>query len=201
MGPHREATLELATLIGAKVFVETGTYKGKTTRWAAEEFDFVHTIEAAQPFYDRYHAELKALGNIEPHFGDSREHLPRVVEKIGDQPAMFWLDGHWSGGVTAGELDECPIIEELDAIKHRRNDVIMIDDARLFLAAPPMPFDADQWPNVFDIALSLGEHLPHYFVEIFHDTIFMAPQQASIKNCLRIWARKHAQAIGRGDTG
>ena len=64
MGPHREAMLELAALAGARVFVETGTYKGKTTRWAASHFDTVHTIEKAKPFYDRYAPELNQVGNI-----------------------------------------------------------------------------------------------------------------------------------------
>lgn len=201
MGPHREAALELARLAGIKIFVETGTYKGKTTRWAAEHFEIVHTIEAAEPFYKRYSKELEQLGNVVTHFGDSRTTLGRVENMIGNQPALFWLDGHWSGGVTAGEQEECPLIEELLAIRHRRGDVIMIDDARLFLAAPPLPFDADQWPNVFDLALALGDQLGAYSIEIFHDIIFMTPKVPSYINCLRVWARKHAESIGRGDTG
>ena len=109
---------------------------------------------------------------------------------------VFWLDGHWSGGVTAGEDDECPLLDELGAIKHRRGDIIMIDDARLFLAAPPISFDPSQWPTVFEIAEALGEYQNEYLFQMFHDIIFLVPNQQDIVDCTRDWARKHARAIG-----
>jgi len=201
MGPHQEAALELGGLVGARTFVESGTYKGKTTRWAASQFDTVYTIERAKPFYDRYAGELQALGNIHTRFGDSRECLPEIVRELGDSPAIFWLDGHWSGGMTAGEEDECPLLDELRAIKHRRNDIIMIDDARLFLAAPPVGFDADQWPGIFDIAMAMGDDVSRYATQIFHDIIFLGPRSPEVLACLRKWARAHAKALGREDTG
>ena len=201
MGPHREAALELAQITGAQCFIETGTYKGKTTRWAAENFETVHTVEKAAPFYDRYHQELTLIGNIITHFGDSRERLPQIVETLAERPALFWLDGHWSGGVTAGADDECPILDELQAIMHRRKDIIMIDDARLFLAAPPNGFDADQWPTIFQISQCLGDYISDYFIAIFHDIIFLVPQEPALISTLRKWSRAHAAAIGREATG
>ena len=201
MGPHREAMLELANLVNASVLVETGTYKGKTTRWAAANFDHVHTIEKAKPFYDRYADELQQVGNITTHFGDSRDALPGIVNALADQSAVFWLDGHWSGGVTAGENDECPLLDELRAIKHRRNDIIMIDDARLFLAAPPISFDPTQWPTVFEIAEALGDNCKDYTFQMFHDVIFLVPNLPDVVECTRKWARQHARDIGREHTG
>ena len=110
---------------------------------------------------------------------------------------MFWLDGHWSGGMTAGSDDECPLLDELETIKHRHNDIIMMDDACLFLAAPPAGFDPDQWPSVFDIAKALGDCVSQYAVEIFHDTIFLGPKSPKISDCLIKWSRQHAKEIGR----
>jgi hypothetical protein len=49
-------------------------------------------------------------------------------------PCLFWLDGHFSAGVTArGDVDT-PIVAELDSVLGRSgwNDVVLIDDARLF---------------------------------------------------------------------
>ena len=201
MGPHRQALVELAHIVDARIFVETGTYKGKTTRWAAQQFDIVHTVEKAAPFFDRYHEELEQLGNVHTYFGDSRDVLSAIVDELEDDSAVFWLDGHWSGGLTAGSDDECPLLDELDIIKHRRNDIIMIDDARLFLAAPPEGFDPNQWPSIFDIAKVMGDNISDYAIEIFHDTIFLGPKSPTVTACLIKWSRQHARDIGRESTG
>jgi len=51
-----------------------------------------------------------------------------------DEPTTFWLDAHYSGGITAKGEKDTPVMEELYAIlnqfKHRC--VILIDDARCF---------------------------------------------------------------------
>ena len=41
--------------------------------------------------------------------GDSTDVLPEVVEKM-DEPTLFWLDGHYSGGITASGEQETPIV-------------------------------------------------------------------------------------------
>ena len=50
------------------------------------------------------------------------------------EPALFWLDGHYSGGVTALGTTTTPIFAELQEIElsKRKSDVILIDDIRLF---------------------------------------------------------------------
>jgi hypothetical protein len=48
---------------------------------------------------------------------------------------LFWLDGHYSGGVTGIGSLETPIIKELQTIFNHplsKKHVILIDDARLF---------------------------------------------------------------------
>jgi hypothetical protein len=47
---------------------------------------------------------------------------------------LFWLDGHFCGGVSAHGDKGTPILEELNLIlSHRvKEHVILIDDARLF---------------------------------------------------------------------
>lgn len=46
--------------------------------------------------------------------------------------AFFWLEGHYSGGVTGRTEHDCPLWFELDAIKNsvRDDHVIVIDGAR-----------------------------------------------------------------------
>lgn len=60
--------------------------------------------------------------------------MAEIVEKI-HEPCLFWLDGHYSSGVTARGEKDCPIFEELNAIfsiNTGLNHIILIDDARLF---------------------------------------------------------------------
>jgi hypothetical protein len=64
--------------------------------------------------------------------GDSGSVLPGVLDGL-HGPALFWLDGHWSGGETArGDLDT-PVRAEIEAVlRHRSDHVLLIDDARCF---------------------------------------------------------------------
>jgi len=123
-----------------RIFVETGTFFGDMLAALRDDFDRLITIELdpalAEKARQRFRDELK-IRIIE---GDSAVRLPEVVAEL-DRTALFWLDGHFSGGVTAKGNVDTPIIAELtawlsaEAIKH----VILIDDARLFGIARDYP--------------------------------------------------------------
>src|SRR5262245_10604776 len=112
---------------------------GGTTRWAASHFRTVHTIERDEALYKQYAGELSELPGVVPHLGDCRQVLPHILSTLSTKRAMFWLDGHWAGEHTAGKDDQCPIVDELNCLAERRDDIILIDDARLFLSKPPAP--------------------------------------------------------------
>src|SRR5262249_42701322 len=134
-----------------QTFVETGTHYGETAAWAAGEFDRVVTIEAAPHLHDHALASCGHLKNVEFLLGDSREVLPGVVAEL-TAPAIFWLDGHFCGGQTAGAESECPLLHELGAIRTSSLDhTILIDDARLFLCAPPRPHKSEDWPSIDEV--------------------------------------------------
>lgn len=174
-GIPEQIVLDLAKNAHADVFVETGTFRGDTTRWAASHFKQVHTIERAQCLFDEHNGELSALPGVTPHLGDSKDVLPKVVEELGDESAVFWLDGHWSGGFTAGADDECPIMEELECLASRDSDIILIDDARLFLCAPPQPHRPEQWPTMMDISHALAAFPSPRLMQVVLDVIFIVP--------------------------
>jgi hypothetical protein len=192
MGVPQEITVELARLRGATVFVETGTFHGGTTRWASRHFDIVHTIERAEKLYHMHSNELSRIKGVTPHFGDSRNILPKIVRDIPDQRAVFWLDGHWSGGETAGEDDECPLLEELACLSSRTEDIFLIDDARLFLGAPPLPYNPSQWPTISNIINVLPTSAKKQFVQIVDDVIFIVPSEDALRNCLVEYAQNRA---------
>src|SRR5947207_1745250 len=96
-GPPEELILQLPRRFGPKDVVQTGTFPGKTAVWAAGHFPRVITIEASKEIYDEMHARRAGHANIEFLFGSSRDLLASVVARL-TGPAIFWLDGHWSGG-------------------------------------------------------------------------------------------------------
>jgi hypothetical protein len=57
------------------------------------------------------------------------------------EPALFWLDGHYSGGFTGMGAKETPIVEEVEAIfaHEQKGHVLLIDDARCFGTLPDYP--------------------------------------------------------------
>jgi len=197
MGVPREITLELAELNGSVAFVETGTYAGATTRWAAGHFGRVDTIERAEIFYDAYAPELRKLAGVTAHLGDSRRLLPEILRDLGDQTTVFWLDGHWSGGQTAGEGDECPLLGELACLSHRYEDIILIDDARLFLCAPPEPLEPAQWPTLPEVLAALPDSGRRHFVQVVDDVIFAVPRDDALKDCLTGYARRRSELFWR----
>ena len=192
-----EITLELAALTGARVFIETGTYQGKTTKWASQYFESVYTIERAENLYRQYSPELSLLAGVRPVPGDSREVLPGILEEVAQREAVVWLDGHWSGGDTAGAADECPLLDELACLAGRDRDIILIDDARLFLCAPPRPHAPSQWPTISYVTAMFSKFKRQPFVQIVDDVIFAIPDEAPAKNCLVQYAQTRSDMFWR----
>jgi hypothetical protein len=150
-GPPKALMLLVRDKHGADCFVETGTFEGRTAEWAASEFRRVVTIERSPRLFDVASALLRALTNVERVLGDSRTTLRDLAPTL-TSPTVFWLDAHWSGGTTAGETDECPLLDELAAIASAPAAAFtFIDDARLFLRPPPPPHDPAAWPTLPDV--------------------------------------------------
>ena len=186
---------ELAELCDIHSFVETGTLFGGTAKLAAHYFEKVYTIEKADGLYRKYSPGLREAGNIEPLLGDSKVMLPHVIELLEGSPAVFWLDGHWSGGETAGVEDECPVLSEIAALEGRHDDIVLIDNARLFLSAPPAPHDPAQWPSMMEIANLLNRRSTPPYVQVIDDVIFIVPARERLKTCLIEYGRLRSAAL------
>ena len=121
-----------ASRTGPNVFVETGTFHGKTSRWAAERFQVVHTVELSYELYRAAADALTPLG-VRCHHGDTLEHLPRLAKEI-DEPVFWFLDAHWLDQPhAAGKGTQLPLHEELKALAERKYaDVICVDDVASF---------------------------------------------------------------------
>ena len=175
MGPPQKIIAELIQNSDMQNFVETGTYYGGTAIWASNLFGKVFTIEKSAELHKDVVSKYGGVNNVEFFLGDSRACLREIVATL-NEPTVFWLDAHWSGGLTYGEADQCPLLEELDIINSCQAETyIFIDDARLFLSPPQPPHDVGQWPNIVEVIDSLQTKLRNRYVVITEDCIIAVP--------------------------
>jgi hypothetical protein len=96
--------------------------------------------------------------------------FPEILAKI-NQPALFWLDGHYSSGITARGQQDTPIILELQAILSAKDlgHAIVIDDARDFGSAP-------DYPSLADVRSMILSRWPDRDIRISNDSIQITPK-------------------------
>ncbi len=118
---------------GMETLIETGTYEGDMVFAMRNRFEKIYSIELGNELATRAKQRFSTHQHIKILQGDSSVVLPKILTDINTR-ALFWLDGHYSGGITAKGSSHTPIISELDAILSRdvKGDVILIDDARCF---------------------------------------------------------------------
>jgi hypothetical protein len=175
--PHQLAC-DLRDRLGLVRAIETGTYKGDSARILASIFAEVVTIELDPALHKRAADRLAGIPAITAVQGSSRDRLAPLIDRV--RPTFYWLDGHWSGGTTAGENDECPVLDELGAVAEGHpDDCVLIDDARLFLEPPPPPHKPDQWPSLDEIVAAIHTTRPEHRVEVRHDIVVAVPPSAS----------------------
>lgn len=148
-----------------EVLVETGTYKGDMVEAQKKIFNKVFSIELGDDLYRKAKKRFKNDRNVEILQGDSGKVLPELIKSI-NKPAIFWLDGHYSGGETAKGNTDCPIFQELDAIfrGHNLNHILLIDDARLFNGE-------GDYPTVEKLTNFVKNHNENYQLDVKHDII------------------------------
>ena len=116
-------------------WVETGTFMGSTTVFLAEHFSFVHSIEPSERLFNNALNRLKRKKNVNLYNDVSENVLLSLLPRL-NGAINFWLDGHYSGGSTFQGKKECPIENELSAIKSSLSNftkvIILIDDVRHF---------------------------------------------------------------------
>jgi hypothetical protein len=126
--------------LSLRTLVETGTYLGEMVEASKRSFERIYSIELDEQLCRRARLRFKKFPHVEILCGDSGELLPEVCKNV-DSPALFWLDAHYSAGVTARGSTDTPIESELRAVLDRGNraDVVLIDDAREFLGRGGYP--------------------------------------------------------------
>jgi hypothetical protein len=91
--------------------VETGTYLGDTSYFLARHGYSVLTIEVEPLLAELARRRFRNLHNVKVLQGDSGTEIRSVLAEL-SQPALFWLDGHYSGGATGkANLEEDPALK------------------------------------------------------------------------------------------
>lgn len=173
--PHivKQQTLEsYAKKFGLRIFIETGTYYGDMVEAMKNNFDLIYSIELSDELYKKAKKRFKKeKQRIELIHGDSGVELRNVMNKI-NQPALFWLDGHYSAGVTARGAKDTPVYEELENILKAPDmgHVIIIDDARCFGTDPA-------YPSIEEFNNFIRAKRPDVVVVVQDDSIRITPGQ------------------------
>ncbi len=171
----------LKSALPLNVLVETGTFKGDTVFSLESCFNKVVSIElsealwadAAQRFADYSHVRILQ--------GNSEDKLRGLRKELQDQGVLYWLDAHWCAATdTAGERSQCPLLEELQAIgKLNSESVVLIDDARLFLAPPLAPHEISQWTSFHTLVSCLLSMSTEHELMVVNDVIAFFPKHAN----------------------
>ena len=151
------------------VLVETGTFLGDMVEAQKQHFRQVYSIELSKKLYSRAIKRFKDQPNIVLLQGDSGVRLKEITTQL-KEPALFWLDGHYSGGITAMGDKECPVREELAAIlPDTKGHVILIDDARLFNGT-------HDYPTMQELQSIVDKYGGRYYIENADDIIRLLPK-------------------------
>lgn len=172
--PHslkQQVIKDFAKKFGLNILVETGTYYGDMIESTKTYFDQIYSIELSEELYQKAKQRFDGEENIKIIQGDSGVELEKLLEKIKD-PTLFWLDAHYSSGVTARGDKDTPIIQELTHIFNTNLSevVIIIDDARIFGHDPA-------YPSIKELNNFVKTNRPNANIEIKDDSIRITASQ------------------------
>ncbi len=166
--PHiikQQTIRDYASRFDLKVLIETGTFLGDMVEAMKGHFNEIYSIELGGELHEKAKIRFSGEDSIKLILGDSGVELENIVNIL-DQPALFWLDGHYSMGVTAQGDKDTPIYEELTHIFNSKefDHVIIIDDARCFGTEPT-------YPSIEEIKDFIMSKRPRADIEIKDDSI------------------------------
>ena len=113
------------------IYIETGTYLGNGIKGVLNNYQQIHSIELSEKWYEHNVNQFKNETHVKMHLGDSKKILPTLLETI-QEPVTIYLDAHYSGIYTAHGEEETPVLHELEILRKRNfDDIIIIDDCRI----------------------------------------------------------------------
>lgn len=130
--PKALLAAEVGLRFGRSIFVETGTNIGQSTVMVSGLFSQVLSVEADAALATCAQTLVSSMkiGNVEIHEGDSVRFLQQLTGEQVDS-AVFFLDAHYSRGLTSRVYGVCPLEQELAVIFGKSDrPVVVADDVR-----------------------------------------------------------------------
>ncbi len=173
------------------VFIETGTFRGDTLKAFHDEFRAMYSAELSGEYYAAAHSRFGDSAHIELFHGESPKMIETWRDRWEGESCLYWLDAHWCDATaTGGQQAQCPLLEELAAIGSlNERSVILIDDARLFVCAPPGKHDISQWPQLESILSHLRSLSADHQLMLINDTLVFVP--SSVTDLMQVFAAEH----------
>lgn len=156
---------QYANIYHPDILIETGTFRGEMVDACSGLFKKIYSIELSHDLFQEASGRFSDQKHISILQGDSGKILPEILNKI-NEPCLFWLDGHYSGGVTAKGDKDTPILQEVLCILNHPIDrhIILVDDARCFN-------EQNDYPAMHVLKDMVLSHRPDWFFEIEDDVI------------------------------
>jgi hypothetical protein len=126
------ASVELFRRYANPVLIETGTNLGEGVKHAlAAGFATVRSVELSDKLFADNVRRFSQNPEVKVFHGSSETQLWNMIQDI-RQPITFWLDAHYSAGITARGDENSPILKELRIIGRHpmKTHTILIDDRR-----------------------------------------------------------------------
>jgi hypothetical protein len=140
------------------VFFETGTYLGNTVFGVKDAFEHVYSAELSEDLAALARQRFTRDKHVHIIQGDSALALQNFLLTL-DCPALFWLDAHYSAGITAMGKRQTPVYDELVAILTHsvKGHHILVDDVKDFTGDNDYPTVSSILDMVRDIGAGAYE--------------------------------------------
>jgi hypothetical protein len=169
----------LSRELSLKLFVETGAFRGDSLALASRFIPNCRSVEMSPELFEQVRARFKGRSGIEVRLGDSPSFLRERQAEFARQAALFWLDAHWCQAEhTSGQSSQSPLLAELASMQSLHPDsVVLIDDARLYLCAPPRPHRFADWPDFHSVLTALLSLSSQHRVTVLNDVLIFYPER------------------------
>lgn len=181
---RRALFLDLMQRVPFDAIFETGTYRGVSTAWFADNFSGpIYSCEKEQLYYLQAKENLKSIPNVHLSLSDSRDFLSANMREMADRNGFFYLDAHW--GV------DLPLREEIETILNSDcRSVIAIDDFRV----PGDEYTFDDYGPERRLSIELLQFLEDSECRIYFPTLRSADETGAARGVCVITSR-HADAL------
>jgi len=131
--PIHDLIKKIAAENSIQVFFETGTYLGNTVFGVKDFFEEVYSVELSEQLSRLARQRFVRDGHVRIINEDSSIALESFIKDL-QRPAIFWLDAHYSAGITAKGKLQTPVRDELRAIFSNplKSHYVLIDDVKDF---------------------------------------------------------------------